>query len=293
MQVYPYVDYITSHDKDLFFAQYFQKKPVVIKGYYSNSRAVNSWDKNYITNVCGKTLVKVHYGPTNQNQKKVMSVEEYIELIHNNDLLQEGLRDDTQQLYLYNFQLMKLGEKLLEDLDLNPQHLIGKWYHKNWKRDLFFFYGNRHTRSRLHYDSLGTHNTFFQISGKKKFILIPYQQIDKCYIDYPRNTFSNVDPEHPDFKHFPLFKDAQPQQAILEGGDVLYMPPYTLHYVRGLNVNISMNIDWHTPKSVMEAFTLGRVNGLICHYWNFITFLGVSCRIPNDALYPLYKSQYR
>jgi hypothetical protein len=293
MQTYPEVDYITAQDKEIFFSEYVHKNPVVIKGFYLDSTASKKWDADYLISACGNTPVKIHYGPTSQNQKKVMLVEEYIKLIHNNDLQEENVTDDNNQLYLYNFQLIKLGEKLLKDLDVNPGHLIGDWYYKNWRRDLFFFYGNRHTRSRLHYDSLGTHNTFFQISGKKKFILIPYHQIDKCYINYPKNTFSNVNPEHPDLNIYPLFKDAKPRQAILEGGDVLYMPPYTLHHVMGININISMNIDWHTPRSVIEAFTLGRVNGLICHYWNFISFLGVSCRIPNSILYPLYKSQYR
>jgi len=284
---------ITPNEKEIFLNEFLHKKPVVIKKFYANSNAVEKWCLDFFMQTCGHKKVKIHFGPTSQHQKKIMTVGEYLELLYKQDLRTENILDDSNQTYLYNFQLMKLGAELLEDLNLDPDYSIGKWYRKNWKRDLFFYCGNRHTLSRLHYDSLGTHNTFFQIYGRKKFILIPYFEKDKCYINYPKNTFSELNPETPDFKAFPLFKDVKPYEAILEAGDVLYMPPYTLHYVRGLDLNISINLDWHSTKSVTDAFTLNRVNGLLCHYWNFISFLGVVCHIPNDILYNLYKSQYR
>lgn len=293
MKSYPLLNQITPQDEAIFKEYYFHKKPVIIRGYFSGCQAVKKWNIEYFQKKYGSSQIKVYKGPTSCPEKYVMSLRDYTDFLETNEERKNELSGDEKQLYLFNFQLMKLGKSIFDDIDVNPGFLLGKWYHKNWKRDLFFFFGNKHSKTRLHYDSLGTHNTFFQVTGKKKFILGNYSESDKCYLNFPCNTFSPVNPENPDFEKYPLFKKANLFQTTLEPGDVLYMPPYTLHYVRGLQLNMSFNIDWHDKKSVREAFTLRRVRGLLCHYWNFITFLGVSCSIPNDWLYPLYKSQYR
>lgn len=294
MACYPALNNINPQDEKIFYDKYFHKSPVVIRGFFKNSIAVKNWNPDYFTKQHGNMTVKVHEGPTSHPQTGFMILKEYLYFLNkdNEELKQKNVRDE-KQIYLFNLQLMKLGNNIIDDLNLSPGFLLDKWYHKNWKRDLFFFFGNRYSTTRLHYDSLGTHNTFFQVFGKKKFILANYTEANKCYLNFPKNTFSPINPENPDYDKYPQFKDAEFFETTLEPGDVLYMPPYTLHFVRGLDINISVNIDWHDSKSVIDAFTKKRVRGLICHYWNFISFLGVKCSIPNDWLYPLYKSQYR
>ena len=293
MACYQQLGQINPHDKSIFNELYFHKKPVVIRGYFSGSTAVKNWGVNYFRKKYGGSQVKVYKGPTSHPKKVLMYFKDYIDFLEAEETKQKESLGDENQLYLFNFQLMKLGKSVLDDLNVNPEFLLGQWYHKNWKRDLFFFFGNKYSRTRLHYDNLGTHNTFFQIVGKKSFILAEYSDVNKCYLNFPRNTFSPINPENPDLKKYPLFKEATFYYTTLEPGDVLYMPPYTLHYVKGLELNISLNIDWHDRKSILEAFKNRRVRGLLCHYWNLISFLGVVCSVPNDWLYPLYKSQYR
>lgn len=57
-----------------------------------------------------------------------------------------------------------------------------------------------------------------------------------------------MDPEQPDYVRFPQYR-----QITVDAGDMLYMPPGTLHHVRSLSSSISFNIDWHTNRSVLHA----------------------------------------
>jgi hypothetical protein len=39
----------------------------------------------------------------------------------------------------------------------------------------------------------------------------------------------------------------------VEGGDILFMQPETLHHVETLEYSILFNIDWHSKKSVTKG----------------------------------------
>jgi hypothetical protein len=292
MRVKKKINEIKPNDLTENFPSYFHSEPVIIRGMFSQSTAVRKWNLDFFKTEYGAKNVKVYKGSAAQPQTKMILLRDYLSILEDYEK-NENFLPEEDQIYLFNFQLAKLGDALLADLNFNPKHLISSWYQQNWKRDLFFFFGSQHTRTRLHSDNLGTHNTFFQVYGSKKFVVAPHSEYKNCYIDFPKSTFSPIDLENPDFERFPSFKKAKFSVGTLNAGDILYMPPYTLHYVRGLSNNISLNIDWHDKKSIFHALSRKRVRGFICHYWNFISFLGIVCRIPNRFLYPFYKSQYR
>jgi len=79
--------------------------------------------------------------------------------------------------------------------------------------------------------------------------------------------------------------------ARLSPGDVLYIPPKTLHQVHGLSASISFNIDWHTPKSSLEG-SLSFLQGAPARniYYNFLIFLGLSIKIPSETIFKYYKT---
>jgi hypothetical protein len=149
--------------------------------------------------------------------------------------------------------------------------------------------GGNHSLTPLHFDTLYTHNLFFQIVGRKKFLLIPGKQKKFCYIYNWR--WSPVDPVSPDYAAYPLFEKAACMEVILEPGDVLYIPPGMLHQVHGLSFSISFNIDWHTGRSVTQglfSFLRGAPGTNI--YYNFLIALGLFFRIPSKYILPYYKS---
>jgi hypothetical protein len=141
----------------------------------------------------------------------------------------------------------------------------------------------------LHFDCLLTHNLFFQVSGRKRFTLLPFEERFKSYVYQWR--WCRVDPEAPDLEKFPLFKEAAPVTCDVGPGDMLYLPPGTLHHVRSLETSVSFNIDWHTRRSARRGLlAVSQGMPLKNVYYNAVIAAGLHLPIPRDWLFPLYAS---
>jgi hypothetical protein len=95
--------------------------------------------------------------------------------------------------------------------------------------------GNR-SRTAAHYDR--ANNLACVVSGERRFLLFPTAQIANLYVGPIDHTpagqaISLVDCEAPDFGRHPRFRDAlaAAELAILQPGDVLYIPSLWWHYV--------------------------------------------------------------
>jgi len=63
------------------------------------------------------------------------------------------------------------------------------------------------------------------------------------------------DPES--LKKFPKFKDAKAVEAILEPGDVLYLPPLWFHHVTALDMSVSVTV-WSRPPETVNMWQAER-----------------------------------
>ena len=93
-----------------------------------------------------------------------------------------------------------------------------------------------------HFDQ--DYNIFIQVVGEKRFTFWSPWQHDKLYV-YPRVHplwhKSRINFRHPDIGKFPRFKDSKSVQVLVGAGDVLYVPPYTWHYVETLSPSVSLS----------------------------------------------------
>lgn len=96
--------------------------------------------------------------------------------------------------------------------------------------------------THTHFDQ--DYNFFVQISGLKRFTLWTSAQHESLYV-YPRIhpmwhksrvNFREIDPQR-----FPLFLKSQALQVTVGPGDLLYVPPYTWHYVETLTSSVSLS----------------------------------------------------
>lgn len=97
----------------------------------------------------------------------------------------------------------------------------------------------------LHFDSIS--NFLAQVSGRKQVLLFSPAQTWRVYpypVGHPMDNFAMVNVEMPDLSRFPALRRARALEAILEPGDVLWLPRYWWHYVHQLDApseNISLN----------------------------------------------------
>jgi hypothetical protein len=91
------------------------------------------------------------------------------------------------------------------------------------------------------------HNIFAQVEGRKRFLLFNPDQFDLLYPG-PLNTrsqhLSRIDVKAPDLKRFPKAARAEYWEAVVEPGDLLFMPAFWWHQVSAPSLAVSVNYWW-------------------------------------------------
>jgi len=273
------------------FTEHFVKrgKPVLIKGVLAGSAALERWTLGYLRERAGVSEVplKTMYASSLEVTREPLG--DYLAEIESYEACNEPGELVPRPAYLHDFPLTALIPEAAADLEQFPATYLPQWYRGTWPKFAQVFVGPTHSLTPLHFDCLLTHNLFFQVRGRKRFILIPAWQLKFCYRRQWR--WFDVDAEKPDLARFPLYGNAQPCEVMVDPGDCLYLPPGTLHQVRSLDCAVSFNIDWHTRDSSMRGLlALARGMPLRNVYYNAVIALGIWCGIPAETLLPYYRS---
>jgi len=127
--------------------------------------------------------------------------------------------------------------------------------------------GSANTNSGLHFDKLD--NYFVQVYGRKVALVASPDQTRLLYPYRYNFAKSQVDPENPDVKSFPGLENVTFMEAVLEPGDMLFLPKLWWHYLRSLEPSISIN---HFFGSFAALGDLARVlnAGGIAHWFTFL-----------------------
>ncbi|WP_288381856.1 cupin-like domain-containing protein [uncultured Massilia sp.] len=104
-----------------------------------------------------------------------------------------------------------------------------------------FWLGPIGTMTPLHCDF--DDNIFAQIWGTKRIFLVPPHHDEFLYVREANPVLfgSPFDPEQPDFDTYPLARQANAVEVIVEPGDMLYVPAGWYHQVRALTFSLSSN----------------------------------------------------
>ena len=125
------------------------------------------------------------------------------------------------------------------------------------------------TRVATHFDVAD--NMAVVVSGRRRFILFPPDQVGNLYVGPLDFTLAGqpvslVDPLAPDFERFPKFAEALAQAFVaeLEPGDAIYIPSPWWHHVEALEpFNILINFWWRDyPADSGTPFNL-LIHGLL------------------------------
>lgn len=126
--------------------------------------------------------------------------------------------------------------------DVSPDTLLYYMERDRVAAKQFMWISSAGMITHTHFDQ--DYNVFVQLLGRKRFTLWTPSQHEVMYV-YPRVHplwhKSRVNYQDVDVVRFPAFTRARAVQMELEPGDVLYVPPYTWHYVETLTPSVSLS----------------------------------------------------
>ena len=126
--------------------------------------------------------------------------------------------------------------------DVMPDNLLYNTERDYKARKQFMWISSAGMITHTHFDQ--DYNFFVQLVGKKRFTLWSPLQHELMYV-YPRVHpmwhKSRVNYRAVDLEKFPAFSQARGKQIELGPGDMLFVPPYTWHYVETLTPSVSLS----------------------------------------------------
>lgn len=270
-----------------FYADYVNTKPVLMKGALADLPAAERWSLPYFASVAPDLEVRLKTGRVAEGNTTTMRLADYAKAAEEWD---GSDRTGDPPGYLHDVPLLTLIPQLRDDLEPFPRAMFPSFFAKQWWVFPQFFVGPSVSQTPLHFDTLLTHNLFFQLDGRKRFLMIAAADRERCYPYKWR--WSPVDPDEPDLERFPRFGGVETYECFVEGGDLFYMPPGTLHKVTSLTSSVSFNIDWHDPKSAVRGLTAARYGMPAQNVrYNLLFALGM-CGVPLKALMPALRSYF-
>ncbi|NMO15057.1 cupin-like domain-containing protein [Pyxidicoccus fallax] len=221
--------------RELMERYYLAHRPVILEDFMDGWPVLERWQPRALAERFGDVEVEVMAGRESRADhdlepeacRTLMRFGEFIRR-----LLEGGPSND---LYLTarNFALERPELRaLMEDL----RYPAGVLRETNLVGAVKLWVGPRGTKTALHHD-LGT--VFFgQIAGRKRFRLIPSFQTHQLYSQ--RDVWSQVDADRPDLERFPLYREADVLETVVEPGEMLLIPAGWWHQVTSLDVSVSV-----------------------------------------------------
>lgn len=214
---------------------YALNRPVVIQGAMDNWPAMHEWTAEKLKQRFGERIVEVQANRTSDKNyelnsvkhKKDMRFGDYIDVIE-----QSGETNDWYMTANNSGKNRETLKELWDDIILFPEYLRTD----DPNGSGFFWMGPAGTVTPLHHDL--TNNFMAQVRGRKLCRLIAPHDLADMYNN--RHCFSQVDLDNVDYEKYPRFRDVRVIDVTIGPGDLLFLPVGWWHYVRGLDVTITM-----------------------------------------------------
>ncbi|XP_022184844.2 bifunctional peptidase and arginyl-hydroxylase JMJD5 [Nilaparvata lugens] len=238
------IDTLSCPSLETFYAIFFlPRKPVKLEACMTHWPALNKWNSlDYISAKAGGRTVPVEIGSRYDEEEwsqSLMTVREFIRT----HITSENKQKRTG--YLAQHQLFNQIPELLTDI-CEPEYCCcsDKENTESGGTDINAWFGPAGTISPLHYDP--KHNILAQVVGRKRVILYDpkYSDCLSCHNSKLLKNTAQVDPENPDYKQFPNYKNVPALETILHPGEMLYIPPTWWHHIRSLDVSFSVSFWW-------------------------------------------------
>jgi len=272
------------------------KKEHAVKAvqFLQSNNIAKGWSMDYFRRVLSETEVPVKtFSDKGEIDISLWSMEQYVDAIKqyeiaNSQTNKTSSKGNQRPPYCHDVPIFQLASVLINDVGALSKNYFPSWYSNDWWNYAQFFISPTGSVTPLHFDTLLTHNIFFQVEGTKEFILFPKEQA-KYFTRHNWRWFKE-DPTSQEVEDI-IRKNELGSRVVLNAGDMLYMPPGMLHYVKTIDASVSFNVDFHTKKSVSRSF-LSLIKGMPVNsfYYNVVLLFGVVFNIPSKLLFRYYRS---
>jgi len=261
MKIEGAVPKIPSPTLEEFTARFLLRhEPVVISGSTSGWKAHSAWTLDYLRSKIGSRPVRVKESKSNVHpdlysglaaREVELTFGRYLDLISSDS-------PERSKVYLSGDELRFLSDYTKINPTLSP--LFDDFSPPTYcPRELIntigFWLSAAGVVASLHYDTDGSHNLNVQVKGRKRVLLFspaqnlyPFSGIGQSAA---RHNFSQVNILHPDDGRFPGFRSVTCLEAVIEEGDMLFIPSYWYHAVfHEGDININVNF-WWQPEGLL------------------------------------------
>lgn len=223
--------------REKFFENYyFLNRPVVLKGMMDHWPAMKKWSPKFFADQFGDVPVQLTANRNSDTEYEknflqtvtTRSLREFIDMIMQHP--------ETNDLYIVarNYFFANPAFDALRDDMKPPADIIDISYKSAGSTKLWF--GPKGTVTPLHHDK---HTILFtQVYGSKHFKMIPSFELNKVY--NRDKYYSRVDASNVDAERFPSFLKTSLADVIVKPGDMLLIPAGWWHWVKSLDVSISV-----------------------------------------------------
>lgn len=214
---------------------YSQNRPVIMTKEIVDWPALALWNEEYLISKAGDQMVEIQAN-RNSDRNFELNKEKHRKVVRFADFASEVFSSaQTNDVYMTannSGANARFLECFLNDFGTLPKFLDGQ----RRQAQSFFWLGPPGTITPVHHDL--TNNFMIQVVGRKLVRLIPPSALPNMY-NY-QHCFSMVDLDGIDYEKFPLFRQVPIMDVELHAGDVFFLPVGWWHYVRGLDVSITI-----------------------------------------------------
>lgn len=263
------VDKVSGVSNEEFEQTFFRKKkPVVFSDIVNKWLAYTTWSLDFFRNLDFDLPVHIEDGDVLQGETQFHkeTLNDYVA-----SLLALELNNE-QVSYLSAFDILRFLPELAKDVDFS---LLT---HMTVKNVLFAWLGPPQTVTGFHTDWV--HNLLAQIHGRKEILLVAPHQSKLMYrsrkYDF-RSQLSEIVIDEKTLDNFPDFRNVDVFRVVLLPGEMLFIPKGWWHYVKSLDISISVNnfglsrwdlytVDfWEKIKMALHKRSLYRSKNCTCH----------------------------
>jgi len=215
------------------FLRDFKKpeKPVVLESLTEDWPARAKWSMDYFKEVAGDVRVPLYDSQPSTGKKHQHAAAANMPFGDYLDLLSAG--EDDLRMFFFN--VLAYAPVLAKDFWFPDIGL------KLFKRLPVLFMGGKGAKVQMHFDIDLADILLCHFGGKKRVLLIPPAQTPYLYrVPFSFSSLFEVDYENPDYEKYPGLEYVEFEEAELQHGDVLYIPPGYWHFISYEEISFSM-----------------------------------------------------